>query len=107
MSRKTSLTNAQISALLSQEADKATGHKVRAFRSAARSAVRWPEEAATLLANNRPLTDLHSVGPYLAEIITGWLEAPPQVIEPQISDEEFLTHAQASAVLAKLPTWAK
>ena len=105
MSRKASLTNAQISALLRQEAGKATGHKVRAFKSAARSALRWPEEASLLVAKNRPLTELHSVGPYLADIIASWLEMPPKVVEPEKSDEEFLTHAQAAAVLVRHPGW--
>jgi histidinol phosphatase-like PHP family hydrolase len=113
MRRKAALTNSQISALLSREAEAATGHIVQAFRRAARNALRWPEEAADLIQSGRPLTELPSVGPYLAKVIAEWIATPPQIEVTKTGkekktrdpEEEFLTRAQAVSVLAAHPLW--
>lgn len=107
MSRKAALSNSQISHFLSKAAETATGHKVQALRRAARSALGWDKEASDLVRQNQPLTGLHGVGPYIAALITEWVHTPPAIVVSSTSDEEFLTRAQAAAVLASHPQWQK
>ena len=76
------ITNASLAELLALEAEESSGHLQRAFKRASRRAFLWPEEAFTLLSNNRSLTELPGIGPYLAKRITGWMSAPPKVAEP-------------------------
>jgi histidinol phosphatase-like PHP family hydrolase len=70
-----------------------------------RLAFLWPEEAFTLLSNNRPLTELPGIGPYLAKRLTGWISAPPKVPEPPELRRGFLTLADTRRILARKPTW--
>jgi histidinol phosphatase-like PHP family hydrolase len=98
------LDNAAIAELLAIEAEKATGHFAMAFKRAARSAFLWPEEASSLAAAGRSLTELAGIGPSLARRIHEWLESPPKVEPPPIR-REFLTLAQARRVLAKQTAW--
>ena len=91
---------------LALEAEKAHGHLQRAFARAARMAFWWPHEAANLVAEGVALTTLSSVGPYLAKVIQGWLEKPPPFAPPPIR-RNFLTMAQAEAVLKTNPGWAR
>src|SRR4030095_4941356 len=76
------VTNASLAELLALEAEESSGHLQRAFKRASRLAFLWPEEAFTLLSNNRPLTELPGIGPYLAKRLTGWMSAPPQMAGP-------------------------
>ncbi|HYF35161.1 MAG TPA: hypothetical protein VD994_07745 [Prosthecobacter sp.] len=99
------LSNGQIALLLAQEAENATGHMVQALRRAARSAFLWPEEVADILGAGRRLTELNSIGPHLARLIGGWVEAPPAVPEPNELQREFLTMSEARRILAAKPQW--
>lgn len=91
---------------LALEAEKAKGHLQRAFARAARMAFWWPEEAANMVAAGVPLTNLPSVGPFLAKIIEAWLIASPKYNPPAIR-RNFLTMAQADAILKTNPGWSR
>jgi histidinol phosphatase-like PHP family hydrolase len=99
------VTNASLAELLALEAEESSGHLQRAFKRASRLAFLWPEEAFTLLSNNRPLTELPGIGPYLAKRLTGWISAPPKVLEPPELRRGFLTLADTRRILARKPTW--
>lgn len=102
------LSNSQLAELLSREAEKAEGIRVRALRRAARSAFVWPEQASALLEQRRDLTELHSVGPFIAAQLRKWIAKPPADvgIVPPIR-RDFLSLADARALLAAQPGWAK
>jgi len=59
------LSNIDIAELLAQQAEGETGILSRAFRRAARSAFLWPEEVSDLIAQNRSLTELRGIGPFI------------------------------------------
>jgi histidinol phosphatase-like PHP family hydrolase len=94
------LENSAIAELLSREAEEAGDPIAKAFRRAGRAAFVWKEEAAALLEQGRPLTELPAVGPYLARHIRGWIEKPPLVPEPPEIRRGFLTQPEAQRVLA-------
>ena len=100
------LSNSQLAELLSREADRAEGIRRRAFRRAARSAFLWPEHAASLLEQGRSLAELHSVGPFIAKQLRGWIEDPPGELEeiPAIR-RDFLAAADARQLLDATPQW--
>ncbi len=98
--------NGMIAEWLALEAEKTQGHLQRAFARASRMAFWWPQEAADLVADGVPLTTLASVGPYLAKVIQGWLEEPPDYSPPPFR-RNFLTTAQADAILKTNPGWAR
>jgi histidinol phosphatase-like PHP family hydrolase len=102
------LTNADLARLLGDEAEKNTDTLARAFRRASRSAFLWPDHAADLIAQGRELTELHGIGPFLAQQIRQWLEKPPQreTTLPLIR-RDFLTMADARKLLTAKPDWAK
>ena len=93
--------------MLARKAETSTGILVRAFRRAARSAFLWPERAADLLASGRPLTELHGVGPFIAEQLRGWIEKPPEDAKPPPIRRDFLTRADAHVLLASSADWPK
>jgi histidinol phosphatase-like PHP family hydrolase len=100
------LTNTQIAELLAREAERESGILVRAYRRAARSAFLWPEEIATLLEQNRPLSELRSIGPFITKRIMRWIDKPPvgRIVVPAIR-RDFLALADARVLLAKNPEW--
>jgi histidinol phosphatase-like PHP family hydrolase len=102
------LSNAQIAELLAREAEKSSGILVRAFRRAARSAFLWPENVVDLVAQDRPLTELRGIGPFIAKQIRRWIEKPPSVATrmPPLR-RDFLALADARKLLAANPTWTK
>jgi histidinol phosphatase-like PHP family hydrolase len=101
-------SNADLAELLSRKAEISEGILVRAFRRAARSAFLWPERAADLLAAGRPLTELHGVGPFIAEQLGTWIENPPLAdTRPPPIRRDFLTRADARATLAANPAWGE
>jgi DNA polymerase (family 10) len=101
------LSNAHLAELLANSAEEAEGMRQKALRRAARSAFLWPEECADLLAAGRSLTELHTVGPFVAEKLRGWIEAPPALdAERDPLRHDFLTMAQAKAILARDLNWA-
>jgi histidinol phosphatase-like PHP family hydrolase len=102
-----SLTNAQLSELFAVEAERAKHPIQRALRKAGRSAFFWPEEAARLVEENRSLTELAGVGPYLEKLIRQWILKPPRLPKPDPIREDFLTWTQAQAILGRQPDWKK
>jgi putative hydrolase len=102
------LTNAQISELLARAAEdeEPTGHRQKALGRAARAAFFWPVEASSLVEDDRSLTELPSVGPWLARIIGAWLDDqsidPP---EPPALRRGFLTLAEVRETIAGHPGW--
>lgn len=100
------VSNADLAELLARKAETSSGILVRAFRRAARSAFGWPERAADLHDTGRPLTELHGVGPFIAKQLEAWMENPPKDIfrVPAIR-RDFLTRADARAILESDPAW--
>ena len=102
------LSNADLAELLARKAETSSGILVRAFRRAARSAFLWPELASDLVAAGRALTELHSVGPFIAKQIQAWIEKPPrEEMKPPPLRRDFLTRADARVLLAANPEWSK
>ena len=102
------LSNADIAELLAQQAEQESGILARAFRRAARSAFLWPEEIGELIAQNRPLTELRAVGPFIERQITAWLGEPRrQNRKAAAIRRDFISLADARRLLATQPTWAK
>ncbi len=104
------LTNAEISELLARAvADAIPGtNRERALGRASREAFFWPVEAASLLEEGRPLTELPSVGPWLAGIITGWLA--DEDLEPPAPPElrrGFLTMSEVRETIERHPDWVR
>jgi histidinol phosphatase-like PHP family hydrolase len=102
------LSNTDVAELLAQQAEAETGILLRAFRRAARSAFLWPEEAADLVAQNRSLTELRSVGPFIEKQIQNWIDKPPREVKtvPAIR-QDFVSMAEARRLLAAQPAWQK
>ncbi len=97
--------NDVIGELLLRAASEETGHRRLALERAAHEAPRWPEEAFALADTDRPLTELKSVGPWVAEKIAGWLEDPPPAPEPDETRRGYLSWAKVRRVLADDPWW--
>jgi histidinol phosphatase-like PHP family hydrolase len=100
------LSNRNISELLAQQAERETGILSRAFRRAARSAFLWPDEVSDLVAKDRPLTELRSVGPFIGKQIQNWIDKPPRRAKtvPAIR-RDFMSLAEARRLLASQPAW--
>jgi len=101
------LSNGDLGELLWRDGNDETAHRRRALHRAARAARFWREEAAHLAEMGRSLTELHGVGPWVAARIHGWLDAPPDVPEPDETRRGFLTLAQARTVLDADPSWER
>ena len=101
------LSNTNFAELLAQQAERETGILSRAFRRAARSAFLWPVEVSELVAQNRSLTELRSVGPFISRQIQNWIDKPPRRAKavPKIR-RDFISLAQARRLLATQSTWA-
>jgi histidinol phosphatase-like PHP family hydrolase len=101
------LTNADLAELLARSAEDEVGHRQQALLGAARrAAFTWSEEAAAIAAEGRSLTELRSVGPWVARIIHGWLDDPPDPPEPPELRRGFLTLAEARSTMAAHPEWS-
>jgi putative hydrolase len=102
------LSNIDLAELLAQQAEDETGVLSRAFRRAARSAFLWPDEVSDLVAQERPLTELRSVGPFIAKQIQTWIDKPPARAKkiPAVR-RDFISMAEARRVLAAQPAWLK
>lgn len=101
------LTNAQIAELLAREATTAKMPAQKALRRASRRALFWPEEAAELHRQGRSLEELTAVGPYIARLIAGWMQKPPEIPEAPDLRRGFLTLTEARATLASKPAWVR
>lgn len=100
------LSNADLAELLARKAETSSGILVRAFRRAARSAFLWPELAHDVLDQGRSVTELHGVGPFIARQVQAWIEKPPrEETRPPLIRRDFLTRADARAILAASPEW--
>jgi histidinol phosphatase-like PHP family hydrolase len=99
------LTNGDLGELLLDAARDETDHRRRALTRASRAARFWPEEAREVAGSGRSLTELRAVGPWVAERIVGWLEAPPAIPEPEETRRGFLTYAEVRRTLDADPAW--
>ena len=54
---------------------------------------------------DRSLTELQSVGPYIEKIIRRWFDDPPPAVAPPALRSGFLTFAQTRSILAADPGW--
>ena len=102
------LTNTEIAELLAQQAERQAGILSRAFRRAARNALLWPENIVDLVAQNRPLTELRGIGPFIEKQIRRWIDKPPRPSKraPAIR-RDFISLAEARQLLATKPAWPK
>ena len=96
------LDNAALAELLCLAADEPDRpyQQRRALRRAGRGAYRWPVEAADLVDEGRPLTELRLVGPWLARVLGEWIADPPPVPEPPPIRRGFLTAVEVRYTLA-------
>ena len=101
------LSNTDIAELLAQQAETETGILVRAFRRASRSAFLWPEEVSDLVAQNRSLTELRGIGPFIEKQIRQWIEEPHRPKTVPAIRRDFLSLAEARRLLSTRPTWSK
>ena len=101
------LSNADISELLAQQAETETGILSRAYRRGARSAFLWPKEVSDLVAQNRSLTELRGIGPFIDKQIRQWIEKPHHEKTVPLIRRDFLSLAEARRLLAARPAWAK
>ena len=102
------LSNLELAELLAREAEGESGILARAYRRAARSAFLWPEQVSDLIAQNRSLTELRSIGPFITKRIQRWINNPPkkEVLVPPIR-RDFLALADVRVLLAKNADWSK
>ena len=99
------LSNGIVSELLWRAGTEETGHRRRALHRAAGAARFWDREAADVVAAGGSLTELHSVGPWVAEKIHGYLDAPPVVPEADEDRRDYLTMAEVRRILDANPEW--
>jgi histidinol phosphatase-like PHP family hydrolase len=99
------LSNADIGELLWHASQEESDHRRRALTRASRASRFWPEEVHAVAAAGRPLTELRSVGPWIAAQIETWLERPPPVPEVDEARRGFLTYAEVRAALDADPAW--
>src|SRR5437868_6008227 len=99
-------SNAEIAELLSREASEASYVLQRAYRRAARSAFLWNVEVRDLVAQNRPLTELAHIGPFLQKQIRQWIRRREHPPPPPPLRKEFLTLAESRLRLAKAASWS-
>ena len=104
------LTNAQLGELLARAAEEAERgtNREKALGRASRAAYFWPEEASGLVEHDRSLTELSSVGPWLAGVIGGWMADPNlEPPEPPEVRQGFLTMAEVRATVDAHPDWMR
>jgi DNA polymerase (family 10) len=103
------LSNAQLAELLAREAEGEPegSNRRRALQRASRAAFHWPEEAWSLVDEDRPLTELRSVGPWIAGVVGEWLDPEADVSPPEPPEirRGFLTLSEARATLAANGWW--
>ena len=102
------LSNTDVAELLALQAERETGILARAFRRAARSAFLWREEISDLVAQNRPLTELRNVGPFIEKQIRNWFDKPPYRAKA-VADvrRDFISLADARRLLGTRPEWVE
>jgi histidinol phosphatase-like PHP family hydrolase len=104
------ITNADLSEILAEKANDhdPASNRHKALRRAARSALfAWDHEAAQLVERGRPLIELPSVGPWLADVIGEVVGGnPPDGAEPPPVRRGFLSRAEVRSTLDQNPSWA-
>jgi histidinol phosphatase-like PHP family hydrolase len=102
------LSNTDVAELLARQAERENGILSRAFRRAARSAFLWPEEVAKVVAQNRSLTELRAIGPFIERQIRQWIDKPPRSDHriPAIR-QDFISLAEARQLQARKQAWVK
>lgn len=101
------LTNIQLAELFARDADSQQDQRQRALRRASRRALMWPEEAWRLRQTGRPLTELASVGPWIASKLEEWMVDPPEVPEPPPLRSGFRSYAECRDIVGADPVWRK
>src|SRR5512133_323048 len=101
------LSNTDIAELLAQQAETETGILSRAFRRAARSAFLWPEEVSDLVVQNRSLTELRGIGPFIEKQVRQCIEESCRSKTVPAIRRDFLSLAEARRLLATRPAWTK
>ena len=99
------LDNAALAELLFRASADERDHRRRALERASKAAWTWAAEAADVVAAGRSLTELPSVGPWVAARLETWLEHPPDVPEPDETRRGFVTYAWVRRVLDADPAW--
>jgi histidinol phosphatase-like PHP family hydrolase len=100
------LLNTDVAELLAQQAERETGILSRAYRRAGRSAFLWPKEVSDLVAQNRSLTELRGVGPFIERQIRNWFdEALPRTKSVPALRQDFISMAEARRLLAGRRSW--
>lgn len=101
------VSNADLAELLAHRAEAETSStRQRALKRASRSAFLWPEEAGEIHKSGRSLTELHSVGPFVAHQLRTWIENPPPREEARDPlRDDFLTLAEARKILRCDSAW--
>jgi histidinol phosphatase-like PHP family hydrolase len=102
------LSNTDIAELLAQQAERETGILSRAYRQAARNAFLWPEEVSHLVAQNRLLTELRGIGPFIEKQLRNWIDATPHRPKtvPALR-RNFISITEARRLLAARPSWTE
>jgi histidinol phosphatase-like PHP family hydrolase len=102
------LSNTDVAELLALQAERETGIRSRAYRRAARSAFLWPEEVSDLVAQNRSLTELRGIGPFIEKQIQIWFdEALCRAKTVPALRRDFISMAEARRLLAGRPSWPR
>lgn len=100
------LSNTDIAELLAQLAEGETGILSRAYRRAARSAFLWTEEVSDLIAQNRSLTELRGIGPFIEKQIRNWFDkALHRAKSVPALRQDFMSMAEARRLLTARPSW--
>ena len=101
------LSNTDVAELLARQAERESGILSRAFRRAARSAFLWPEEVTAVAAQNRSLTELRAIGPFIEGQIQRWIDKHARLRQtvPAIR-KDFISLAEARQLLTRKKAWA-
>lgn len=97
------LTNSSLAELLAVESHRTEGRRARALRRASRAAFVWDEEAIDLVQEERSLTELPAVGPFIGSLLRAWLEDPPDPPRSSPLRHDFLTMTEARRILRTKP----
>jgi histidinol phosphatase-like PHP family hydrolase len=92
--------------LLAQQSERETGILSRAYRRAARNAFLWPEEVSHLVTQNRPLTELRGIGPFIEKQIRNWFDEKLRRAKSVAAlRQDFISMVEARRLLAGRPSW--
>jgi histidinol phosphatase-like PHP family hydrolase len=98
--------NGEISELLARAAGEQEdrSQRQRAMRRASRAALGWDVKASELVAAGVPLTALPRVGPWLADVIDGWVRGGAVAPDPPPLRAGFIARADALSAIAAAPS---